>query len=281
MKNFFSVEVIHINATFAEPAPRGSAASRAAPETQQIGSGDELGLARVRDALHRGVHCLAVSHEDHLPPRPRDRGVKQIAIQHFCSRHAHRHENGVILAALTFVHGQRIGERKARWGRVVIGSAVFLHTVDLPGLQRASDRKRGDTVRLLSANIQHADIAVADVVIGVILRNDDTVAVTESSPCLLFRCQRVDFILQARVERLYGKVGFGLHRREDLNALTRPVAPRSLLAQKIGNDLTIPFFPPICNNPSESAFLPFRGCEWCDNTAGQSPKACAALHGRS
>ena len=142
MKNFFSVEVIHINATFAEPAPRGIAASRAAPETQQIGSGDELGLARVRDALHCGVHCLTAPHEDDLLPRPRDRGVEQIAIQHFCSRRAHRHEDGVILAALTFMHRQRIGERKARWGRVVIGSAVFLHTVDLPGLQRASAMHR-------------------------------------------------------------------------------------------------------------------------------------------
>ncbi len=83
MKNFFLVEIIHINTTFAEPAPHGIAASRAAPEAQQIGSGDELGLARVRDALHCGVHCLAAPYEDDLLPRSRDRGVEQIAIQHF------------------------------------------------------------------------------------------------------------------------------------------------------------------------------------------------------
>ncbi len=46
-----------------------AAASRAAPKAQQIGPGDELGLARVRDALHRGVQRLAVSHEDDLLPR--------------------------------------------------------------------------------------------------------------------------------------------------------------------------------------------------------------------
>ena len=45
-----------------------AAASRAAPKAQQIGPGDELGLARVRDALHRGVQRLAVSHEDDLLP---------------------------------------------------------------------------------------------------------------------------------------------------------------------------------------------------------------------
>lgn len=83
MNNFFLVKIIHINTTSVEPAPRGIAASRAAPETQQIGSGDELGLARVRDALHCGVHCLAAPYEDDLLPRSRDRGVEQIAIQHF------------------------------------------------------------------------------------------------------------------------------------------------------------------------------------------------------
>ena len=53
MNNFFLVEIIHINATFAEPAPRGIAASRAAPETQQIGSGDEQGIT-----LGDGLECL-------------------------------------------------------------------------------------------------------------------------------------------------------------------------------------------------------------------------------
>lgn len=89
--------------------------------------------------------------------------------------------------------------------------AVFaLSTVDLPCLQRTPDCQRGDTVRLLSANMQHTDIAVADVVISVVLGNDDTVAVTEFSPCRLFRRQRVDFVLQARVERLHRKAGFTL-----------------------------------------------------------------------
>ena len=46
-----------------------AAASRAAPKAQQIGPGDELGLARVRDALHRGVQRLAAPHEDDLLPR--------------------------------------------------------------------------------------------------------------------------------------------------------------------------------------------------------------------
>ena len=46
-----------------------AAASRAAPKTQQVGPGDELGLARVRDALHRGVQRLAAPHEDDLLPR--------------------------------------------------------------------------------------------------------------------------------------------------------------------------------------------------------------------
>ena len=44
------------------------AASRAAPKAQQIGPGDELGLARVRNALHRGVQRLAAPHEDDLLP---------------------------------------------------------------------------------------------------------------------------------------------------------------------------------------------------------------------
>ena len=44
------------------------AASRAAPKAQQVGPGDELGLARVRDALHRGVQRLAAPHEDDLLP---------------------------------------------------------------------------------------------------------------------------------------------------------------------------------------------------------------------
>ena len=101
------------------------------------------------------------------------------------------------------------------------------------------DDQRGDTVRLLSANMQHTDVAVADVVISVVLGNDDTVAVTEFSPCRLFRRQRVDFVLQARVERLHRKAGFYPHRREDLNALARPVTPRSLLAQKVGNGAVI------------------------------------------
>ena len=70
VKNSFSVEIIHINTTSVEPAPYGIAVSRAAPEAQQSGSGDELGLARVRDALHCGVHCLAAPHEDDLLPRP-------------------------------------------------------------------------------------------------------------------------------------------------------------------------------------------------------------------
>ena len=118
--------------------------------------------------------------------------------------------------------------------------AVFpLSTVDLPCLQRTPDCQRGNTVRLLSANMQHTDIAVADVVISVVLGNDDTVAVTEFSPCRLFRRQRVDFVLQARVERLYLKAGFCPHRREDLNALARPITPRSLLAQKVGNGAVI------------------------------------------
>ena len=65
--------------------------------------------------------------------------------------------------------------------------AVFaLSTVDLPCLQRTPDCQRGDTVRLLSANMQHTDIAVADVVISVVLGNDDTVAVTEFSPMSAF-----------------------------------------------------------------------------------------------
>ena len=68
VNNFFLVEIIHINTTSVEPAPRGIAASRAAPEAQQIGSGDELGLARVRDALHRGVQRLAAPHENDLLP---------------------------------------------------------------------------------------------------------------------------------------------------------------------------------------------------------------------
>ena len=118
--------------------------------------------------------------------------------------------------------------------------AVFpLPTVDLPCLQRTPDCQRGNTVRLLSANMQHTDVAVADVVISVVLGNDDTVAVTEFSPCRLFRRQRVDFVLQARIERLHRKVGFCPHRREDLNALARPIAPRSLLAQKVGNGTVI------------------------------------------
>ena len=33
---------------------------------------------------------------------------------------------------------------------------------------------------------------------------------------------------------------------------------------EIRSQLRYPFFSPICNNPSESAFLPFRGCEWCE-----------------
>ena len=45
-----------------------AAASRAAPKAQQIGPGDELGLARVRDALHCGVQRLAAPHEDDLLP---------------------------------------------------------------------------------------------------------------------------------------------------------------------------------------------------------------------
>lgn len=44
------------------------AASRAAPKAQQIGPGDELGFARVWDALHRGVQRLAAPHEDDLLP---------------------------------------------------------------------------------------------------------------------------------------------------------------------------------------------------------------------
>ena len=84
---------------------------------------------------------------------------------HSCSRHAHRHEDGVVLAALTFVYRQRIGERKLRRGRVVMTDAVFpLSTVDLPCLQRTPDCQHSNTVRLLSANMQHTDIAVADVV---------------------------------------------------------------------------------------------------------------------
>ena len=49
--------------------PSLHAASRAAPKAQQVGPGDELGLARVRDALHRGVQRLAAPHEDDLLPR--------------------------------------------------------------------------------------------------------------------------------------------------------------------------------------------------------------------
>ena len=45
-----------------------AAASRAAPKAQQIGPGDELGLARVRDALHCGVQRLAAPHENALLP---------------------------------------------------------------------------------------------------------------------------------------------------------------------------------------------------------------------
>lgn len=45
-----------------------AAASRAAPKAQQIGPGDELGLTRVWDALHRGVQRLAAPHEDDLLP---------------------------------------------------------------------------------------------------------------------------------------------------------------------------------------------------------------------
>ena len=45
-----------------------AAASRATPKTQQVGPGDELGLARVRDALHRGIQRLAAPHEDDLLP---------------------------------------------------------------------------------------------------------------------------------------------------------------------------------------------------------------------
>ena len=45
-----------------------AAASRAAPKAQQIGPGDELGFARVWDALHRGVQRLAAPHEDDLLP---------------------------------------------------------------------------------------------------------------------------------------------------------------------------------------------------------------------
>ena len=48
---------------------------------------------------------------------------------------------------------------------------------------------------LATEDMQHTDIAVADVVISVVLGNDDTVAVTEFSPCRLFRRQRVDFVL--------------------------------------------------------------------------------------
>ena len=91
--------------------------------------------------------------------------------------------------------------------------AVFaLSTVDLPCLQRTPDCQRGDTVRFLSANMQHTDVAVADIVIGVVLRNNDAVAIPKFSPCRLFRRQRVDFILQARVERLHRKAGFCPHQ---------------------------------------------------------------------
>ena len=87
--------------------------------------------------------------------------------------------------------------------------------------------------------MQHTDVAVADIVIGVVLRNNDAVAIPEFSPRRLFRRQRVDFILQARVERLHRKAGFGLHRRDDLNALARPIATRSLLTQKVRNRAVI------------------------------------------
>ena len=52
----------------ARQLPSLPAASRAASKTQQVGPGDELGLARVRDALHCGVQRLAAPHENDLLP---------------------------------------------------------------------------------------------------------------------------------------------------------------------------------------------------------------------
>ena len=57
------------------------------------------------------------------------------------------------------MYRQRIGERKLRRGRIVMTDAVFaLSTVDLPCLQRTPDCQRGNTVRLLSANIVFSQI---------------------------------------------------------------------------------------------------------------------------
>ena len=52
-----------VNDGIARQLPSLHAASRAAPKAQQVGPGDELGFARVWDALHRGVQRLAA------PPR--------------------------------------------------------------------------------------------------------------------------------------------------------------------------------------------------------------------
>ena len=76
------LQLLHLQPQAAEVSARGGsvddgiarqllslhAASRAAPKAQQIGPGDELGFARVWDALHRGVQRLAAPHEDDLLP---------------------------------------------------------------------------------------------------------------------------------------------------------------------------------------------------------------------
>lgn len=73
---------------------------------------DQHTLARLRWRDHCDVERLLTSNKDDLLFCTRDCCVEKIAPKHFLTVCAGRHNDRIILAALTFVHGQRISQRE-------------------------------------------------------------------------------------------------------------------------------------------------------------------------
>lgn len=73
---------------------------------------DQHALARLRRRDHCNVQRLFAADKDDLLLRSRNGCVEKIAPKHFLTFCAGRHNDRIILAALTFVHGQRISQRE-------------------------------------------------------------------------------------------------------------------------------------------------------------------------
>ena len=87
---------------------------------------DQHTLARLRRREHCDVQRFFAADKDDLLFRSRNCRVKEISPEHFLAIRAGWHNHGIILAALAFVHGQRISqcESASDFRTVELGLAI-------------------------------------------------------------------------------------------------------------------------------------------------------------